>query len=152
MPDAPPGRYTYAWPRAMVTVDAVVFCEGARVLLIERANDPFAGTWALPGGFIEMDETLEASAARELEEETGLRGVSLRAFGTFGDPGRDPRGRSITVAYWGRVEGAPPEVSGRDDARDARWWPLDALPALAFDHRAIITEAWAAARGSAVDE
>lgn len=145
------GRYVYAWPRAMVTVDAVVFAgaaDAARVLLIERGREPYAGTWALPGGFIEMDETLEASARRELEEETGLRDVGLEAFATFGDPGRDPRGRSITTAFWAWLAGDAPAVEGRDDATDARWFAMESLPPLAFDHAEIIARGWAVARAA----
>jgi len=125
----------------MVTVDAVVFTErdGRReVLLIQRKHDPFAGAWALPGGFVEMEETLDAAVARELEEETGLRGVALEQCYTFGDPGRDPRGRSISVAYVGEADWRTQQPRGQDDAADARWFPLSALPVLAFDHRTIV--------------
>ena len=132
--------YTYEYPRPMVTVDAVVFRRRAgvsEVLLIRRGRDPFAGCWALPGGFVEMDETLDTAAARELEEETGLTGIALEQFHAFGDPGRDPRGRSIAVAYWGM---APEDaaVQGGDDAAEAAWFPISALPPLAFDHDGII--------------
>jgi len=133
--------YSYPYPRPMVTVDAVVFTEreGRReVLLIQRKHEPYAGAWALPGGFVEMEETLETAAARELEEETGLHGVSLEQVYTFGDPGRDPRGRSISVAYVGEVDWCIQQPRGNDDAAEARWFPLDALPPLAFDHRAIV--------------
>jgi len=133
--------YTYAHPRPMVTTDAVVFGrrEGQwHVLLIQRKNDPFAGAWALPGGYVEMDEPLETGVARELKEETGLTGVTLRQLHAFGDPGRDPRGRTITVAYLGVAEPGAPEPKGADDAADARWFPVNALPALAFDHGRII--------------
>ncbi len=139
--DACPKQYIYSYPRPMVTVDAVVFTEreGRRaVLLIQRKHDPYAGAWALPGGFVEMEEALDAAAARELEEETGLRGVPLEQFYTFGDPGRDPRGRSISVAYVGAVDWRTQHPQGNDDAADARWFPLDELPPLAFDHRAIV--------------
>ncbi len=134
------GAYTYDYPRPMVTVDAVILSlrEGKRhVLLIRRARPPFLGAWALPGGFVEIDEPLEEAVARELAEETGLTGLELRQLHTFGDPGRDPRGRSISVAYWGE---APPDatVAGGDDAAEAGWFPLDALPALAFDHDKIV--------------
>lgn len=134
-------QYVYAYPRPMVTVDAVVFTirDGKRhVLLIERKHEPFAGSWALPGGFVEMDETLDAAVARELEEETGLKGVALEQFHTFGDPGRDPRGRSISVAYAGEVDWRRAALRAADDAASVRWFPLGALPPLAFDHRAII--------------
>jgi len=135
--------FTYDYPRPMVTVDALVFRRpesGAEVLLIQRKEDPFAGQWALPGGFVDMDETLEAAVARELAEETGLKGIALEQFHTFGDPGRDPRGRSITVVYRGRVYGEGPELCAADDAAAAAWFPVDQLPTMAFDHGAIVAQ------------
>ena len=133
--------YTYAYPRPMVTVDAIVFTRRAgspHLLLIERGQPPFAGLWALPGGFVDMDETLEHAVARELAEETGLRDVRLEQLHTFGDPGRDPRGRTISVVYCGEVEGGAKTLRAGDDAAQARWFPVDALPELAFDHRRIV--------------
>lgn len=112
---------------------------GPELLLIQRLRDPYAGFWALPGGFIEAEESLEASARRELAEETGLSVAQLSFFGVYGDPGRDPRGRTITVAY--RALLGPQDTSdvqGLDDAGDARWFGLDQLPELAFDHRRIV--------------
>ncbi len=132
--------YTYSWPRPMVTVDTVVFSRragGPGVLLIRRGRPPFEGHWALPGGFVEEHEPLDAAAARELREETGLEGVTLRQFHTFGDPGRDPRGHTISVAYWGEAP-ADAAVLGADDASEAVWFPLDMLPPLAFDHKKIV--------------
>jgi 8-oxo-dGTP diphosphatase len=131
------GGYVYEYPRPAVTVDAVVFTmrEGRReVLLIERKHAPFAGTWALPGGFVEMEEPLEAAALRELEEETGVTGVTLAQLGAFGDPNRDPRGRTIAVAFWGETDWRQHAPEGGDDAAKAAWFPVDALPPLAFDH------------------
>jgi 8-oxo-dGTP diphosphatase len=125
-----------------VTVDALVIWpsdEGPHVLLIQRKRDPFSQKWALPGGFIEEDETLLTSVARELAEETGLTDLSFTQFGAYGDPGRDPRGRTLTIAYYAVVEGAvPPEVEGLDDAQDARWFSIHSLPELAFDHQEIL--------------
>jgi 8-oxo-dGTP diphosphatase len=141
------GPYTYAYPRPMVTVDAVVFSESAgrrEVLLIERARDPFAGSWALPGGFVDIDEALDTAAHRELEEETGLRGIALAQVHAFGDPDRDPRGRSISIAFAGITDRHAQKAAGADDAADARWFPLDELPPLAFDHADIL--AYAVAR------
>lgn len=136
--------YIYEYPRPMVTVDAVVFCSNGttwQVALIRRRNDPFAGHWALPGGFVDMDETLEAAVARELREETGLICEKLRQFHTFGDPGRDPRGRNICVAYTG-VMAAQKQMHADDDAIEAAWFSMDALPVLAFDHGTIIALAF----------
>lgn len=134
--------YKYHYPRPSVTVDAIVitrFKERNSILLIRRRNEPFAGMWALPGGFIEMHEDLEQSCARELEEETGLSGITLTQFRTFGAVDRDPRGRTISVVYWGVVDKELP-VTGLDDADLAEWFPLDALPGLAFDHLDIINQ------------
>src|SRR5262249_17350665 len=99
-------QFCYDYPRPAVTVDAVIVTreERPRVLLIRRQHEPFAGMWALPGGFVDMDETLEASARRELEEESGVRVEALEQLHTFGDPGRDPRGRTVSVVYLGRVD------------------------------------------------
>jgi 8-oxo-dGTP diphosphatase len=133
----------YAHP--VLTVDVVAFTqyEGRpRVLLIRRRKPPFEGAWALPGGFVEVGESLEEAARRELEEETGLRDVRLEQFHAFGDPGRDPRGHTVTVAYWSWVPSdVMHHVRGGDDAAEARWWPLDDLPPLAFDHADIISYA-----------
>jgi 8-oxo-dGTP diphosphatase len=128
----------------MVTVDAVVFRAGPgpflEVLAIRRKNPPFQGMFALPGGFVEMDETLDDAVARELEEETGLKGVELNQFETFGDVDRDPRGRVITVAYCGIV-GMGEKVKAGDDAAEAQWMPVNNLPQLASDHNHVIARA-----------
>lgn len=131
------GKYVYDWPRPMVTADAAVFAfvDGkARLLLIQRKNEPYQGRWALPGGFVEMDEDLPEAAARELAEETGLKDVPLEQLRTFGKPGRDPRGRTITVAYFGIAGKDAPEIHAGDDAANAQWFDLDNLPGMAFDH------------------
>jgi 8-oxo-dGTP diphosphatase len=132
--------YTYTYPRPAVTVDIVILVthgSGTEVLLIRRAQDPFKGQWALPGGFLDMDEELEEAAARELEEETGLEGISMKQIGVFGKIGRDPRGRTISVVYMARLPDRPAARAG-DDAAEVGWFPLDALPELAFDHGEII--------------
>lgn len=136
-------HYTYEYPRALVTVDIAVFCpfsDGQKVLLIQRGNPPFEGSWALPGGFIEMDEKMVDSACRELEEETTLKEVDLKQFKTYGDPGRDPRGRTVSVVYYGFTTAENATVRGGDDAKNAEWFPLDKLPELAFDHNLILAE------------
>lgn len=112
------------------------------ILLIRRKFEPFAGRWALPGGRLELTEDLMDGAARELAEETNITGVSLVQVGAFGKPGRDPRGRSITVAFLGKLPAAQKgQAKAADDAADAQWYPLDALPPLAFDHSDIIEAA-----------
>lgn len=142
---AEPGKYVYDFPRPMVTVDAVVFSfsdDKARVLLIKRANEPFAGQWAIPGGFVDIDEELNDAAARELKEETGLYGVTLEQLRTFGKVGRDPRGRQITIVFMGIVIGVPAAVRGGDDALHATWFDIDNLPTeFAFDHDKILATA-----------
>ena len=137
------GEYVYEWPRAMVTVDAAVFGffgDEVFVLLIRRGHEPFKGKWAIPGGFVEMDEELADAAARELAEETGLVGVELEQIHTFGGLGRDPRGRQITVVYMGVVGEKPAGICGGDDADDARWFNIDRLDEieLGFDHEQVI--------------
>lgn len=135
--------HTYPFPRPAVTVDAVILSpleQGYEVLLIRRGHEPYEGRWALPGGFLDMDEELEEAAARELEEETGLEGIALEQFGTFGKIGRDPRGRTVSVAYMAIV-GARPQARAGDDAAEVGWFPLMGLPDLAFDHGEILDHA-----------
>jgi len=134
--------YTYKYPRPAVTADCVVMAkeEVPKVLLIERGFEPFKGCWAFPGGFMNMDETTEQCAIRELEEETGLKLNDLYQIGAYSKVDRDPRGRTITVAYLAIVD-APAEVRGQDDAAEAQWFPIDALPPLAFDHEDIMRDA-----------
>jgi 8-oxo-dGTP diphosphatase len=136
-------KYTYDYPRPAVTVDVVIVTreQTPRVLLIRRKADPFAGRWALPGGFIEMDETLEESARRELREETGVEAAALVQLHTFGDPGRDPRGRTISVAYLARIGRDQATATAGDDAAEAAWFPLRDPPPLAFDHAEILARA-----------
>ncbi len=136
--------YTYQYARPAVTVDCVVFGldeQDLKVLLIQRDNEPFAGRWALPGGFVKMDETLEESALRELSEETGLTKVFLEQLYTFGNPGRDPRERVVTVAYYALVKLLDHKVQAATDAREAAWFAVDDLPKLCFDHDTILDTA-----------
>jgi 8-oxo-dGTP diphosphatase len=138
--------YTYEYPRPSVTADAVVVTreESPRVLLIRRKHDPFAGTWAIPGGFVEMEETLEATARRELAEETGIVLGDADRFEqlyTFGDPGRDPRGRTISVAFLVLVDPTRLRPQAADDAAEVAWHPLHQPPPLAFDHDQILEHA-----------
>jgi len=134
--------YTYEYPRPAVTADCIVITKEAepKVLLIERGGEPFKGCWALPGGFMNMDETTEQCAFRELEEETGLKIGEVHQIGAYSRVDRDPRGRTITVAYLAVVD-APIAVKGQDDAAMAQWFPLSALPELAFDHADIMRDA-----------
>ena len=135
-------------PAIPITTDVVVFTireERLHVLLVRRGAPPFRGDWAVPGGFVEENESLEHAALRELREETGVTEVYLEQLYTFGDPGRDPRGRVVSVAYYALVPAATP-VAG-SDAAESRWWPVDALPPLAVDHGAIVDTALARLRG-----
>jgi 8-oxo-dGTP diphosphatase len=134
------GKYTYEYPRPAVTADIVVVTRAAkpRVLLIRRGRPPFEGSWALPGGFVDMDETLEAAARRELLEETGIKTGAMTQLHTFGDPGRDPRGRTISVVYLTRVNAGQVQAVAGDDAADVGWFALARPPQLAFDHREIL--------------
>ncbi|MHA6280630.1 NUDIX domain-containing protein [Salinimicrobium sp. CAU 1759] len=123
-----------------VTTDCVIFFRNGnkpKVLLVKRKKDPFKDQWALPGGFLEDEEPLQDGARRELEEETGLKVQKLQQLHTFGTPGRDPRGRTISITYWGEVD-REEEVRGNDDAVEASWFELKDLPELAFDHSEIL--------------
>ncbi len=136
------GLYAYRWPRASVTADAVLFAKRdgqMHVLLIQRGNEPYKGCWAFPGGFLEMDETVARCAERELEEETGIVLTGMQLVGVYSDVERDPRGRVITAAYAAMT--TMPEATAADDAAAAKWWPLNNLPKLAFDHDKILADA-----------
>jgi 8-oxo-dGTP diphosphatase len=129
--------YCYDYPRPAVTADIIILKKIDKkqfVLLIERKNPPFAGMWALPGGFLEMSETLEEAALRELQEETGIIGVELKQFHTFSKVNRDPRHRTITTVFIGYADKKTAMPKAGDDASEAEWFALDKLPPLAFDH------------------
>ncbi|MFP4023168.1 MAG: NUDIX domain-containing protein [Thiohalospira sp.] len=138
--------YTYAYPRPAVTVDIIVFKEVKnknQVLLIERKNHPFKNMWALPGGFVDMDEDIETAAYRELEEETSIKNIKLTQLRAFGKPGRDPRGRTISIVYTGFLNVHKQKIEAGDDAKNLKWFYVNELPELAFDHREIIEYALA---------
>ena len=133
--------YSYDYPHPAVTTDIVVFTirhHELKVLLIKRAEDPYLGAWALPGGFVEIDESLDAAARRELQEETGVEGVYLEQLYTFGAPDRDPRERVITVAYYALIPSDRLQIRAASDAEAVGWFGLRELPALAFDHAHIL--------------
>ncbi len=134
-------KYCYEYPRPAVTADIVVIktIENQRqVLLIERKHPPFEGMWALPGGFLDMDETLEEAALRELQEETGITGIQLEQFHTFSKVDRDPRHRTITTVFIGFANDVTSKPEAGDDAAKAEWFALDELPPLAFDHEEVM--------------
>lgn len=134
--------YSYDYPRPSVTADCIVMTRETdpKVLLIERGHEPFKGCWAFPGGFMNMDETTEQCAVRELEEETGLKITDIQQLGAYSKVDRDPRGRTITVAYLAFVD-KPLPVKGQDDAAKAQWFSIKNLPKLAFDHAEIMRDA-----------
>ncbi|MCD7721914.1 MAG: NUDIX hydrolase [Prevotellaceae bacterium] len=136
------GMYCYKYPHPAVTTDCVMFgFDGLKmkVLLIRRGIEPYKGQWAFPGGFLHMDESAREGALRELQEETGLKDAPLRQFHTFSAPERDPRERVITIGYYALVRLS--EVKGADDADEARWFAMDEIPSLAFDHDMILRTA-----------
>src|SRR6185369_13678017 len=136
--------YSYQYARPALTVDCVVFGldDGElKVLLIQRGLEPFKGRWALPGGFVRVEETLEQAARRELEEEAGLKNVFLEQLYTFGEVNRDPRERVVSVAYYALVKLAAHDTKAATDAADARWFPISKVSKLAFDHGDILATA-----------
>ena len=136
--------YSYEYPRAALTVDCVVFGmddADLKVMLIQRGLPPYEGEWALPGGFVHVDETVDEAARRELEEETGLTRVFLEQLYTFGALERDPRERVVSVAYYALVNLVDHRVQAASDAREAGWFPVHDVPSLAFDHADILTKA-----------
>ena len=142
--------HSYEYPRGALTVDCVVFGmddEDLKVMLIQRGLPPFEGEWALPGGFVRVDETLDAAARRELKEETGLDDVFLEQLYTFGAVDRDPRERVVTVAYFALVNLVDHRVQAATDAREAAWFPVHDVPSLAFDHDEILAVALKRLRG-----
>ena len=136
--------YTYKYPRPAVTTDCVIFSQlslEASVLLIRRKHPPFQGHWAFPGGFLNMDEDAPTGALRELSEETTISGITLHQIGAFTKVDRDPRGRTISIAFWGVADPQQHRPQAADDAAEASWFPLKDLPPLAFDHQDILNEA-----------
>ena len=133
--------YTYEHPKPALTVDCVVFGyddeQELKVMLIQRDIPPFQGEWALPGGFVHLDESLEAAAIRELKEETGIEDVFLEQLYTFGDVERDPREHVVTVAYYALINLREQTIKATADARDAAWFSVSTIPKLAFDHQKI---------------
>ncbi|MCH2082937.1 MAG: NUDIX hydrolase [Saprospiraceae bacterium] len=133
--------YTYEYPRPALTVDCVIFgmdsSNDLKVLLIQRGHAPYKDHWALPGGFVDMEEDLENAALRELEEETGVKDVFIEQLYTFGAPRRDPRGRVVSVAYFALVNLDEHPVQASSDARNVNWFSQEKMPALAFDHQLI---------------
>lgn len=143
-------KYSYEYPRAALTVDCVVFGldeDDLQVLLIQRDLPPFEGDWALPGGFVRLDETLDEAARRELSEETGIKNVFLEQLYTIGTVNRDPRERVVTVAYYALVNLSDHRVQAATDARNAAWFAVDDVPSLAFDHEEILEMAHERLRG-----
>src|SRR5262249_1389953 len=136
-------KHCYEFSRPSVTVDIVLLTTEPRprVLLIKRKHEPFAGRWALPGGFVDENEPLEAAAKRELYDETGLTVEGLQQLQAFGDPGRDPRGWTVSVVFLARADATKLTPVAADDAADVEWHPADAAPALAFDHAQILAVA-----------
>ena len=137
-------KYSYNYPRPAVTVDIIVLrdvCANPEILLIQRLNPPFQDEWALPGGFVDMDETLEQAADRELAEETGLVDIILTQFKTYSEVDRDPRGRTISVVFIGIAKAETKDKAG-DDAKNTQWFSINRLPMLAFDHEKIIGESF----------
>jgi len=134
--------YTYEYPRPAVTTDIILIAEEKDcnyILLIERKFDPFKGCWALPGGFVEMDEDLDTACLRELKEETGIEGVKIKQYLTAGAVNRDPRGRTISVVYFAELNQRIEYTAG-DDAAKAKWFNTKMLPDLAFDHQQILNK------------
>jgi 8-oxo-dGTP diphosphatase len=144
--------FTYQYARPALAVDCVVFglAEDLEVLLIQRALPPFEGQWALPGGFVRLDETLDQAARRELEEETGVTRVYLEQLYTFGDLDRDPRERVVSVAYYALVKLSDHRVKAATDAREAAWFSVARPPELAFDHAKVLRTALDRLRGKVV--
>ena len=134
--------YTYEYARPALTADSIVFGQNnddpLKVLLIKRNHYPFEGCWAFPGGFVDVGETVEAAAARELQEETGITGVHLEQLHTFSDPKRDPREHVVTVVFYGLTNIADHDIEAGSDAREVGWFPVDEPPELAFDHAEIL--------------
>ena len=143
--------HTYNYPRPALTVDCIVFGLDAelelKIMLIKRDISPFQGEWAIPGGFVRMDETLEQAALRELQEETGIHDVFLEQLYTFGDLERDPRDRTITVSYYALINLVEQEIQAATDASEANWFRISEIPKLAFDHDQILQTAIARLRG-----
>jgi len=141
---------TYQYPRAALTVDCVVFgydADELKVLLIQRALEPFIGKWALPGGFVRVDETIDNAARRELTEEAGLKDVFLEQLYTFGALGRDPRERVVSVAHYALVKLSDHRAMAATDAANAEWFPISKVPKLAFDHADILATAMSRLKG-----
>jgi len=138
-----PRQFSYDYPRPALTVDIVIVTRESRprVLLIRRKKDPFAGSWSLPGGFVNENERIPDAARRELVEETGVAVVDLEQLYTVGDPGRDPRGWTVSVVYLAQVNPAEVKPVAADDAEEVGWFLLEELPALAFDHAMILGRA-----------
>ena len=137
-------NYTYRYPHPAVAADCLVFGHGGKgetyLLLIQRKSEPCKGQWAIPGGFMNIDETADDAARRELKEETGLSVDEVHQVGAFTTVDRDPRERVLSIAFWTDIEGTP-EVAGADDAKKAQWFPITDLPELAFDHAEILRRA-----------
>jgi 8-oxo-dGTP diphosphatase len=134
-------QYTYEYPRPIMAADSAIFTvrDGKlSVLLIRRGHEPYENCWAIPGGFVHENEPLDVAAARELEEETGLSNLPLRQMQTFGDPGRDPRGWTVSVVYLAIVDWREHTLAAGDDAREADWFTVGDLPPVAFDHDKVL--------------